>query len=53
MEAVFRPEITKIYSGGFLPASFLFQLEIIGKNLKKFPPGLLLPQNHWNRPFPD
>jgi hypothetical protein len=58
MEAVFRPKIVGIFSGGFLPTSCAFRQEPGGKHWKKsenFPAGILLPQNHRiypNRPFP-
>jgi hypothetical protein len=38
MEAVFRPEIVWIFSGGFLSTSCAFRPEIIGKNPKNFQP---------------
>ncbi len=55
METVFRPEIFRIFFGGFLPTSFAFRQEPGGKYWKKsdkFPAGILLPQNHRNRPEP-
>ncbi len=55
MEAVFRPENFRIFSGGFLPTSCAFQQEAGGKHWKKsekFPAGILLPQNHRNYPKP-
>jgi hypothetical protein len=42
VEAVFRPEIVRIFSGGFLPVSCAFRQE---------PAGILLPQNH--RKYPE
>ncbi len=55
MEAVFRPEIARIFSGGFLSTSCAFRQEPVGNHLKKcenFPAGILLPQNHRNYPEP-
>jgi hypothetical protein len=51
MEAVFRPEIVRIFSGGFLSNSCAFRQEPAGNHQKKsenFPAGILLPQNHRN-----
>jgi hypothetical protein len=53
MEAVFRPEIVRIFSGGFLPTFCAFRQESGGKHWKKsekFTAGILLPQNHRNYP---
>jgi hypothetical protein len=55
MEAVFRPEIVRIFSGGFLSTSCAFRQEPAGNHRKKsenFPSGILLPENHWNYPEP-
>jgi hypothetical protein len=46
MEAVLRPEIVRIFSGGFLPTSCTFRQEPGGKHWKKsekFSTGILLP----------
>jgi hypothetical protein len=51
MEAVFRPEIAQILSGGFLSSSCAFRQEPVGNHRKKFenfPAVILLPQNHRN-----
>jgi hypothetical protein len=51
MEAVFRPKIVWILSGGFLPTFCAFRQEPGEKHRKKsenFPAGILLPQNHRN-----
>jgi hypothetical protein len=53
MEAVFRPENFRIFSGGFLPTSCAFRRELSGnhwKKFEKFPVGILLPQNQRNYP---
>jgi hypothetical protein len=55
MEAVFRPEIVRIFFGGFLSNSCAFRQEPAGNHQKKsenFPVGILLPQNHRNYPEP-
>ena len=55
MEAVFRPEIDRTFSGGFQPTSCAFWLETAGNYWKKseeFPVGILLPQHHRNYPEP-
>jgi hypothetical protein len=55
VEAVFQPEIFRIFSGGFLLTSCAFRQEPGGKHWKKsekFPAGILLPQNHRNYPEP-
>jgi hypothetical protein len=55
VEAVFRPEIVQIFSGGFLSTSCTFRQEPPGNHRKKsekFPAGILLPQNHRNYPEP-
>ncbi len=36
MEAVFRPELVRFFSGGFLSTSCAFRQETIGKNPKNF-----------------
>jgi hypothetical protein len=48
MEAVFRPGIVWIFSGGFL----CFPAGTGQKSSEKFPAGILLPQNHRNYPEP-
>jgi hypothetical protein len=55
MEAVFRPEIVRIFSGEFPSNSCAFRQEPAGNHQKKsenFPAGILLPQNHRNYPKP-
>jgi hypothetical protein len=55
MEAVFRPEIFRIFPGRFLSTSCAFRQEPVGNHWKKsekFPAGILLLQNHWNNPEP-
>jgi hypothetical protein len=55
MEAVFRPEIVQIFSGGFLSISCAFRQEPARNHQKKsenFPTGILLQQNHRNYPEP-
>jgi hypothetical protein len=55
MEAVLRPEIARIFSGGFLSTSCAFRQKPAGNHRKKsenFPAGILLPQNHRNYPEP-
>jgi hypothetical protein len=55
MEAVFLPEIVRIFSGGFLSTSCDFRQETAGNHRKKsenVPAGILLPQNHRNYPEP-
>ncbi len=55
MEAVFLPEVVRIFSGGFLSTSCAFRQEPAGNHRKKsenFPAGILLPQNHRNYPEP-
>ncbi len=51
IEAVFWLEIFRIFSGGFLPTSCAFQQEPVGNHRqksRKFPTGILLPQNYPN-----
>jgi hypothetical protein len=53
VEAVLRPEIVRIFSGGFLSTSDAFWQEPAGNHRKKsenFPVGILLPQNQRNYP---
>ncbi len=55
MEAVFRPEIVRIFSGRLLPISCAFLQELAGNDRKKsekFPAGILLPCSSDFRCFP-
>jgi hypothetical protein len=52
MEALFRPEIVQFFSGGFLPASYVFPAGTGRKSSEKFLPRILLTQNHRTRPVP-
>jgi hypothetical protein len=55
VEAVFRPEIYWIFSGGFLSISCAFRQEPVGNHRKKsekFPVGILLPRSSDFRCFP-
>jgi hypothetical protein len=55
IEAVFRPENFRIFSGRFLSTSCAFQQEPAANHWKKsekFPAAILLPQNHRNYPEP-
>ncbi len=55
LEAVFRPEIVRIFSGGFLSNSCVFRQELAGNHRKKsekFQAGILLPCSSDFRCFP-
>ncbi len=55
METVFRPDIGRIFSGGFLSNSCASRQEPAGNRRKKsetFLEGILLPPNHRNYPEP-